>query len=136
MIDRTIIFRQLLYIGPAGDIMRFLSPVVGALLAGLTVSAAGAAVPNSIAALLGPSIGYLMGQSDLCGWSLNDRIRATYQKDFAQIGMSDAQQATAWQQAQARETKLTSLPPKAKDGMKAGICTSSARAELEKQLAD
>ena len=39
--------------------MRFLAPAVGALLAGLTVSAAGAAVPNSIASLLGPSIGYL-----------------------------------------------------------------------------
>jgi hypothetical protein len=116
--------------------MRFLSPAVGALLAGLTVSAASAAVPNSIASLLGPSIGYLMGQSDLCEWNLNDRIRATYQKDFAQIGMTDGQQAAAWQQAQARETKLTSLPPKAKDGMKAGICTSAARAEFEQQLAD
>jgi hypothetical protein len=120
----------------SGDIMRFLAPAVGALLAGLTVSAAGAAVPNSIASLLGPSIGYLMGQSDLCGWSLNDRIRATYQKDFAQIGMTDAQQAAAWEQAQTRETKITSLPPKAQEGMKAGICTSAARAELEKQLAD
>ncbi len=50
--------------------------------------------------------------------------------------MTDAQQSAAWQQAQARETKLTSLPAKAKDGMKAGICTSAARAELEKQLAD
>ncbi len=116
--------------------MRFLSPAVGALLAGLTVSAAGAAVPNSIAALLGPSIGYLMAQSDLCGWNLNDKIRATYQKDFTQIGMTDAQQSAAWQQAQARESRLTSLPPKAQDGMKAGICTSTARAELEKQLAD
>jgi hypothetical protein len=116
--------------------MRFLAPAVGALLAGLTISAAGAAVPNSIASLLGPSIGYLMAQSDLCGWNLNDKIRTTYQKDFAQIGMTDAQQAAAWQQAQARETKLTSLPPKAQDGMKAGICTSVARAEFDQQLAD
>jgi hypothetical protein len=116
--------------------MRFLSPAVGALLAGLTPSAAVAAVPNSIAALLGPSIGYLMGQSDLCEWNLNDRIRATYQKDFAQIGMTDAQQSAAWQQAQARESKLTSLPPNAQAGMKSAICSSTARAELEKQLAD
>jgi hypothetical protein len=116
--------------------MRFLAPAIGALLAGLTVPAAGAAVPNSIASLLGPSIGYLMAQSDLCGWGLNDKIRATYQKDFAQIGMTDAQQSAAWQQAQARQAKLTSLPSKAKDGMKAGICTSAARAELEQQLAD
>jgi hypothetical protein len=116
--------------------MRFLSPAAGALLAGLTVSAAGAAVPNSIAALLGPSVGYLMGQSDLCAWDLNDRIRATYQKDFAQIGMTEAQQSGAWEQAEARETKLMSLPEKAKDGMKAGICTSAARAELEQRLAD
>lgn len=116
--------------------MRFLAPAVGALLTDLTVSAAGAAVPNSIASLLGPSIGYLLAQSDLCGWSLNDRIRTTYQKDFAQIGMTDAQQGMVWKQAQARETKLTSLPPKAKAGMKAGICTSAARAEVEQQLAD
>ena len=67
----------------------------------------------AIASLLGPSIGYLQAQSELYGWNLNDRIRATYQKDFAQIGMTDAQQSAAWQQAQARETKLTSLPPKA-----------------------
>jgi hypothetical protein len=120
----------------SGDIMRFFAPAVGALLAGLTVSAAGAAVPNSIASLLGPSIGYLMAQSDLCGWSLNDKIRAIYQKDLAQIGMTDAQQAAAWQQAQARQAKLTSLSPKAKAGMKAGICTSAARAEVEQQLAD
>jgi hypothetical protein len=116
--------------------MRFHAPAVGALLAGLTVSAAGAAVPNSITSLLGPSIGYLMGQSDLCGWNLNDRIRATFKKDLAQIGMTDAQLAAVWRQAEARETKLTGLPPKAKDGMKAGICTSAARAELEQQLSD
>ena len=116
--------------------MRLLALASGCLLAGLSVSAAGAAVPNSIASLLGPSIGYLQAQSELCGWNLNDRIRATYQKDFAQIGMTDAQQSAAWQKAQARETKLTSLPPKAKDGMKAGICTPAARAELERQLAD
>ena len=116
--------------------MRFLAPAVGTLLTGLTVSAAGAAVPNSIASLLGPSIGYLQAQSELCGWNLNDRIRATFQKDFAQIGMTDAQQSAAWEQAQARETKLTSLPPEAKDGMRAGIRTPAARAELEQQLAD
>ena len=116
--------------------MRFLAPAVGTLLTGLTVPAAGAAVPNSIAWLLGPSIGYLQAQSELCGWNLNDRIRATFQKDFAQIGMTDAQQSAAWEQAQAREIKLTSLPPEAKDGMKAGICTSAARAELERRLAD
>ena len=116
--------------------MRFLALASGCLLAGLSVSAAGAAVPNSIASLLGPSIGYLHAQSELCGWNLNDRIRATYQKDFAQIGMTDAERSAAWQQAQARETNLTSLPPKAKDGMKAGIRTPAARAELERQLAD
>jgi hypothetical protein len=89
--------------------MRFLAPTIGCLLAGLAVSAVGAAVPNPIASLLGPSIGYLQAQSELCGWNLNDRIRATYQKDFAQIGMTDAQQSAAWQQAEARETKITSL---------------------------
>ena len=116
--------------------MRILAPAVGALLVGLTVSAADAAVPNAIAALIGPSVGYLMGQSDLCGWDLNDKIRATYQKDFAQIGMTEAQQTAAWEQAKARQAKLMSLPDKAKDGMKAGICTAAARAELEQRLAD
>ncbi len=116
--------------------MRILAPAVGALLAGLTISAAGAAVPGSIVALIGPSVGFLMGQSDLCEWGLNDKIRATYKKDFGQIGMTDEQQAAAWRDAEARQTKLTSLPETAKDGMKAGICTSAARAELEQQLAD
>lgn len=116
--------------------MRILAPAVGALLAGLTISAAGAAVPGSIVALIGPSVGFLMGQSDLCEWGLNDKICATYKKDFGQIGMTDEQQAAAWRDAEARQTKLTSLPETAKDGMKAGICTSAARAELEQQLAD
>jgi hypothetical protein len=49
--------------------------------------------------------------------------------------MTDEQQAAAWRDAEARQTKLTSLPDTAKDGMKAGICTSAARAELEQQLA-
>jgi hypothetical protein len=44
--------------------------------------------------------------------------------------------SAAWEQAQAREIKLTSLPSEAKDGMKAGICTLAARAELERKLAD
>jgi hypothetical protein len=61
--------------------MRFLAPAIGCLLAGLAVSAAGAAVPNPIASLLGPSIGYLQAQSELCGWNLKDKIRATYQKE-------------------------------------------------------
>jgi hypothetical protein len=94
--------------------MRFHAPAVGALLAGLTASAAGAAVPNSITSLLGPSIGYLMGQSDLCGWNLNDRIRATFKKDLAQIGMTDAQLAAVWQQAEARETSSRVFPRRRK----------------------
>ena len=31
-------------------------------------------MPNSIVALLGPSIGYMLSQSDLCQWGLADRI--------------------------------------------------------------
>jgi hypothetical protein len=116
--------------------MRFVSVVVGGLLVALAVARADAAVPNSITALLGPSIGYLLGQSDLCGWNLNDRIHTTYRNAFQQLGMTEAQKTAVWSDAKARETRLSALPQQAKAGMKANICTSSSRAQLEQDLAE
>ena len=116
--------------------MRFLAPAIGCLLAGLAVSAAGAAVPNSIVSLLGPSIGYRLAQSDLCGWSLSDKIHAAYQSGFQQIGMTETQQAAAWAEAKTRQTKLTTLPEEAKARMKADICTPDMRAQVEHELAE
>ena len=116
--------------------MRIVAFAVGAVLAGLSVSAARAEAPNAIAALLGPSVGFMMAQSEICGWDLKDKIHAAYQKGFAKIGMTDAQESAAWEQAAAREAKLMSLPEKAKDSMKGAVCTSAARADLEKEIAD
>ncbi len=116
--------------------MRFLSAATSGLLVALAVARADAAVPNSITVLLGPAIGYLLGQSDLCGWNLNDRIRTTYQNDLQQLGMTETQKATVWSDAKARETKLNALPAQAKAGMKAGVCTSAMRAEIERELAE
>jgi len=64
--------------------MRFLAPAIGCLLAGLAVSAAGAAVPNPIASLLGPSIGYLQAQSirfDQAGFRV--QLRLAFRRAFA-----------------------------------------------------
>jgi hypothetical protein len=114
--------------------MRRLPVVIACLAVTLPIFPVDAAAPDSITSLLGPSVGYLLAQSDLCGWSLNDRIRAVYDKGFQEIGMTEAQQTAVWAEAKARETKLTTLPEKAIAGMKADICTSDMRAQLERQL--
>ena len=116
--------------------MQFVSVVVCGLLVALAVARADAAVPNSITALLGPSVGYLLGQSDLCGWNLNDRIHTTYQNAFQQLGMTEAQKTAVWSDAKARETKLNALPPQAKAGMEANICTPASRAQVEQDLTE
>jgi hypothetical protein len=113
-----------------------LSVVIGGLPVSPAAGRADAAVPDSITALLGPSLGYLLAQSDLCGWKLNDRIDATYQSDFPKIGMTKAQQEAVRQAAKAREAKRTALPDKATAGMKAGICTSDMRAQVEHDLGE
>ena len=110
--------------------------VFGAVFLALAVSPAAAAVPNPIATLLGPSIGYRMAQSDLCGWDSNDKLHTIYQKALVAIGMTDAQVATVWSEAKTRMSALTSLPEAAIAHMKADICTPDRRAEFDRAIAD
>lgn len=116
--------------------MRFAAIVFVVLLPALAAAPARAAVPNSVAALLGPSIGYLLAQSDLCEWRLTAKIEQTYRKDFETIGMTAAQQASTWSQASARRRALAALPAEAKTHMKAETCTPASRARVEHDLAD
>jgi hypothetical protein len=95
-----------------------------------------AEVPNAVAAVLGPSVGYLLAQSDLCEWGLTAKIEKAYQDGFKTIGMTAEQQATAWSQAAARHKALTDLPAEAKTHMKAETCTPASREQLEKNLAN
>lgn len=95
-----------------------------------------AEVPNSVAALLGPSVGYLLAQSDLCEWGLTAKIEKTYQDGFKTIGMTAEQQATAWSQAAAHRKTLNDLPAEAKMHMMAETCTPASREQLEKNLAN
>ena len=80
------------------------------------------------------SIGYMLSQSDLCQWGLADRIQKTYQDDFKAIGMTAAQQTTAWEQAAATQKRMTTLPEDAKDRMKVDTCAASARQRVEHDL--
>jgi hypothetical protein len=107
-----------------------------AVIFSFAVSAAGAAVPNSVAVLIGPDIGYLMSQSDLCQWGMSAKVQATYQQAFRTMGMTVAQQAAAWDQAKARQADLAKLPADAKARMKADTCTPEAKAHFEHNLAD
>jgi hypothetical protein len=116
--------------------MRFLPIAAAAFLTALAVSPVDAAVPGSVIALLGPSIGYQLAQSELCGWKLNDKMRAVYQGAFQQMGMTEAQQAAVWAEATAREAKLVALQAKAIAHMKVDICTSDKRGEVERDLAN
>ena len=115
-------------------IVRVPAVALASLLATSAVAGADAAVPNSIVALLGPSIGYMLSQSDLCQWGLADRIHKTYQDDFQAIGMTAAQQTTAWEQAAATQKRMTALPVDAKDRMKVDTCAASARQRVEHDL--
>jgi hypothetical protein len=108
--------------------------ILAGLLASSTVRAAVAATPNSIVAVLGPSVGYMLSQSDLCQWNLADRIRKTYQRDFAAIGMTAAQQTSAWEQAAETQKHMTEIPPDAKDRMKADTCSPAERTRVEGYL--
>ncbi len=116
--------------------MRFATISVGVLFAALAAVPAGAEVPNSITSLLGPSVGYLLGQSDLCQWDLTDRIEKTYKASFQAIGMTPAQQTAAWAQAKARRNGLNGMPAAAKERMKADTCTPEFRARIEQNLRD
>jgi hypothetical protein len=94
------------------------------------------AAPNSVAVLLGPSIGYLLAQSDLCQWDISAKIRATYEASFKAIGMTDAQQAAAWGQAADRQKALSGLNDGTKAKMKADTCTPASREQVEHDLTD
>ncbi len=85
-------------------VMRYV--IVTVILSALAAAPAKADAPNSIVSLLGPAVGYLLGQSDLCEWGLNDKIEQTYKASFQAIGMSAAQQASAWEKAKARRAGL------------------------------
>jgi hypothetical protein len=115
--------------------MRTIAIAVATLLV-LAASPAGAAVPNSVTALLGPSVGYLLSQSDLCHWNLTERIRETYQHGFKEIGMTSAQQAVVWEEAKAHQMALAGVPAEAKARMKVETCTSAFRARVERDLAE
>jgi hypothetical protein len=115
--------------------MRQVSFVLAGLMT-LTAATANAAVPSPIVALLGPSVGYLLSQSDLCQWGLNDKITKTYQAGYKTIGMTAAQKAAAWEQAAATQERLTGLSAEAREHMKADTCTPAARARVEKNLTE
>ncbi|MDE2515521.1 MAG: hypothetical protein KGL12_05815 [Rhodospirillales bacterium] len=106
------------------------------LVSALAVGPAQAApkVPNSIAALMGPTIGYLMSQSDLCGWNMTEQMSTTYDAGFKTIGLSAAQQASIWQVAKDRRAALNHLSAGAKAHMKAATCTAAAKARVEANL--
>jgi hypothetical protein len=78
----------------------YVIPVLG-LFSLIPASAVHAAAPNPVVALLGPAVGYLLSQSDLCEWGLTEKITRTFKSGFGAIGMTAAQQATAWKQAAA-----------------------------------
>jgi hypothetical protein len=116
-------------------IMRFAAIAAASLIPALAATTAGAAVPNPVVALLGPSVGYLLAQSDLCQWGLTEKIEKTYQDGFKKIGMTAAQRATAWDQAKSRQKDLANLPAEAKAGMKTDTCTPASRARVDHDLA-
>jgi hypothetical protein len=116
--------------------MRFVITAAAVLLSALAAVPAEAEPPNSITSLLGPSVGYLLGQSDLCQWGLTEKIEKTYKASFQAIGMTAAQQAAAWKQAKARHNGLAAMSTKAKERMKADTCTPAFRARIERDLAD
>lgn len=115
--------------------MRF-PAVAFAVLSVLAAMPSRAEVPNPVAALLGPSVGYLLAQSDLCEWGLTAKIEKTYRDGFKTIGMTAEQQTTVWSQAAAHRKTLAELPAEAKTRMKAETCTSASRAQFEKNLAN
>jgi hypothetical protein len=82
---------------PVENVMLFAVIALAGLPPVLAATPAEAA-PNSVAVLLGPSVGYPLAQSDLCQWDISAKIRKTYEAIFKAIGMTDAQQAAAWGQ--------------------------------------
>lgn len=116
--------------------MRFAAIAAAALFPALAATSARAEVPNSVAALLGPGVGYLLAQSDLCQWGLADKIEQTYRDSFKTIGLTAAQQTGVWAQAEARRKAMAGLPAEAKTRMKADTCTPASRTRVDNDLAD
>ncbi len=110
--------------------------IVVAVLPILAAAPAKADAPNSIVSMIGPAVGYLLGQSDLCDWNLSDKIEKTYQKSFTAIGMSPAQQAAAWDAAKIRRSAIGGMPAEGRVRMKADTCTPEFRARFEKDITD
>ena len=106
------------------------------VLCAFAAEPAKADAPNSIVSALGPSVGYLLGQSDLCEWGLSDRIEKTYKASFQAIGMSPLQQSSAWDMAKVRRAGLADMGPEGRARMKADTCTPAFRARFEKDLTD
>jgi hypothetical protein len=114
--------------------MRHAVIAVGIAFCSLSPIAVKADAPHSIVSLLGPSVGYLLGQSDLCQWGLTQTIEDTYKASFKAIGMSAVQQDAAWEHAKARRAGLNGMAAEAQARMKADTCTPSFRARFEQDL--
>lgn len=106
------------------------------LLSAFVATQAAADAPRSVVALLGPSLGHLMAQNDICGWNLGARIEATYKAGFTRIGLTAEQQAGVWDRARWAQKGMLSSPDAAKARMKAEMCTPEIRARIEQDLAD
>lgn len=116
--------------------MRRRTILLAALLAFAATPGARAAVPDRITTLLGPSVGYLLSQDELCRWSMGERIRKAYDESFVALGMTQAQRSQAWNQATATQQRLAAVPAEARDRMRADTCTSAARERVEGELRD
>ena len=114
--------------------MKIFTVAVVGLLPMLALAPAEAAVPGPVLALLGPGIGYMLNQSDLCQWNMGAQIKTTYQNAFNEMGLTEAEQANVWQDAVRRQKALANLPADAAAGMKSGTCTAASRARLESDL--
>jgi hypothetical protein len=112
------------------------SVVLTSLLLLSATSGASAAVPNRIVGLLGPAVGYMLSQSDLCKWGMSDRIRRAYDDAFTALGMTQAQRVATWDQALATQQRLADVPGAAKDRMRAETCTDAAHERVERELQD
>ena len=106
------------------------------LLPMLAAMPAAAEAPRSIVMLLGPSLGHLMAQSDLCAWNLGATIETVYKSAFQKIGLTAQQQGAVWEQARREQQGMLSAPDVAKARMKAEMCAPAIKARIEQDLAN
>ncbi|MEJ0020515.1 MAG: hypothetical protein WDN25_28990 [Acetobacteraceae bacterium] len=116
--------------------MRIATIALAGLLPVLAATPASAEAPRSVVALLGPSLGHLLAQSDLCGWNLQPKIETTYKASFHKIGLTAAQQTAVWDQAKLRRQGMLSAPDDAKARMKAEMCSPAIRTQIDHDLAN